>query len=243
MNLNDQLKKAQADHEKLKEHLGNKHPGAYDKTKNAIDFTLMSKEEIGAYEQSRANRTAIEEKVDEFKKIEDKAIAAVSAHNQLKQNLGMKYPGTYDPDTNTIDANSWTDEDIDIYKESHQKRNKALDEKEEAEKKITNAAVEEKFAKNAPAALAKSPCKSKKPEVEKQKIQEHFINFKIQDQSGKPLHGITLNGILPGDEKFSITLDEKDQGILKIPNIKNGKVYITSNWRNITLNNAVFLIN
>ena len=240
MNLNDQLKKAQADHEKLKEHLGNKHPGAYDKTKNAIDFTLMSKEEIGAYEQSRANRTAIEEKVDEFKKIEDKAIAAVSAHNQLKQNLGMKYPGTYDPDTNTIDANSWTDEDIDIYKESHQKRNKALDEKEEAEKKITNAAVEEKFPPSSSPAAA-LPCKDKQPEPEIQKPIEHFINFKLVDEKGKPIKNAIISGILPGNEPFKIASEKAVNGVIEIKNIKPGKVIVHSNWKKLTINDILIL--
>ena len=174
-------------------------------------------------------------------KIEAAALLATQQHDQLKYDLGKKYPGTYNAEANTINTTSWSDEDQDTYQRSRGNRDKKVAEKEEAEQKITNKAVAENFPANAPAVDANLPCKNKEPEPEKQQPKEHFINFKLIDDKGKPIRNVVIEGLLPGDEPFRIATGSAVKGVIEIKNIKPGEVVVHTNWKKLTIEDVVMI--
>jgi len=77
-----------------------------------------------------------------------------------------------------------------------------------------------------------SPEDDKKPE-------SHWIKFKVQDDAGKPLAGLTLHIVLPDGSREEKTSDDK--GMIEINNLTPGNCSIDLDYDDHILHETVFI--
>jgi hypothetical protein len=82
-------------------------------------------------------------------------------------------------------------------------------------------------------------CLNIKKEDETQDPNKHFVNFKVVDENGKPLEGITLLVTLP-DGSSEEQSTNKD-GMIEIKNIDPGNCILKSDWKKVKLDESVII--
>jgi hypothetical protein len=84
-------------------------------------------------------------------------------------------------------------------------------------------------------------CLMKNPEEKEdsQDPKKHWIKFKILDESGKPVRGITVQIKLPDNSISENTSDEK--GMIEINNIDPGECSFATDWKELTVGEIVYL--
>jgi hypothetical protein len=95
------------------------------------------------------------------------------------------------------------------------------------------------MATNVGSPVQPCPLNKKKEPLPIQDPFKHWINFNIKDDSGKPVANVTIQVVLPDGSVEEHTSDEK--GIIEIKNIEPGTCKIKSDWKEITVNDAVLI--
>ncbi len=81
-------------------------------------------------------------------------------------------------------------------------------------------------------------CPLKKEEGKEQNPKLHWIKFKIQDEKGRPLPGVT---VLVSDSAGTLEEQTSDaNGMIHIKNIKPGNCGLKSDWKMWTVDEVVY---
>ncbi len=155
-----------ADIDKVKP-VDNSHQAKIDKAKYKLlvrrEIAIADKKGLDNQLTTYANATHEQQRLsDEADKTHWEESREVARHEQLKKYYGQKYPGSYNPATNTIDTSKWSQADLQNYERSRKARNDAV---------LANR----KKQQEAKDALAKRQEAAKKYAELKKKIEGHFI--------------------------------------------------------------------